>query len=328
MLSSLRIGEGRVEQRTGILRSEVFAAPQKMSFWIVGHRGMPDQSPHQKNYVSLIKPGPESSNVEELKRAYPPRSDIARKITWDLPASIVGQQIQLQIADGDTGNAYAWLGVTRIAGASDVTTDSFFRSDDIDLSPLQPLLPFFPISLRDQLKPLLPAPAPPIAPDFQTPAERKALDDLIAATVKSYAKAKTASATDLNRGAAIFKQNCAACHQIGGEGGLLGPQLDGVGTRGIKRLAEDIIDPNRNVDSHFYLTQFKLADGSDMSGFFLRQSGETLHVRDLAGATHRLRRSEIRGKTTLPRSLMPANFGQSMTESDLHNLLAWLANQR
>ncbi len=327
VLSSLRIGEGKVEQRTGILRSEAFAAPETLSFWIVGHRGMPDQEAHQKNHFSLIKFSLIPSHAEEITRAYPPRSDIAKKITWKVPASLVGQPIRLQITDGDAGNAYAWLGVTRIEGAGAISVGSFSRSDEFDLAPIQPLLPFFPISLRDQLRPLLPATIPPVAPEPITEAERKALDHLIAAKVASYAKAKAGSATDPQRGAGVFKQHCAACHQIGGEGGLLGPQLDGVGTRGIGRLVEDIIDPNRNVDSHFYLTQFKLADGSEFGGFVLREIGQAIHIRDLAGNPRRLKLAEVRSRQTLPRSLMPADFGKSIAESDLHNLLAWLANE-
>ncbi len=39
VLSSLRIGEGEVEQRTGVLQSEEFPAPAALTFWLVGHSG-------------------------------------------------------------------------------------------------------------------------------------------------------------------------------------------------------------------------------------------------------------------------------------------------
>src|SRR5262249_11506646 len=57
----------------------------------------------------------------------------------------------------------------------------------------------------------------------------------------------TTARTDLAQGAVVFEKSCAICHQLGGKGTKVGPQLDGIGVRGVDRLLEDIIDPNRNV---------------------------------------------------------------------------------
>ncbi|MFN9789252.1 MAG: c-type cytochrome, partial [Pirellulaceae bacterium] len=53
------------------------------------------------------------------------------------------------------------------------------------------------------------------------------------------------------RGTVLFQEKCALCHQLGGQGTVLGPQLEGVGKRGPERLCEDILLPNRNVDEAF-----------------------------------------------------------------------------
>ena len=52
----------------------------------------------------------------------------------------------------------------------------------------------------------------------------------------------------MEKGHEVFTKTCAICHQIGGQGAVIGPQLDGVGARGLDRILEDVIDPNRNVD--------------------------------------------------------------------------------
>ncbi|GIW96589.1 MAG: hypothetical protein KatS3mg110_4630 [Pirellulaceae bacterium] len=66
---------------------------------------------------------------------------------------------------------------------------------------------------------------------------------------------------DVQRGAAVFQRACAACHQLAGKGAVVGPQLDGIGQRGLARLLEDLLDPHRNVDVAFRTVTLQLADG-------------------------------------------------------------------
>ena len=80
-----------------------------------------------------------------------------------------------------------------------------------------------------------------------------------------------ASGGDPSKGASVFEKNCAACHQLEGKGARIGPQLDGVGVRGVDRLLEDTLDPNRNVDQAFRVTTLALHDGRVTSGLLLRQ---------------------------------------------------------
>ena len=139
----------------------------------------------------------------------------------------------------------------------------------------------------------------------------------------AFAKAKPNS----KNGQVVFETHCAVCHQVGGKGALLGPQLDGIGSRGVARLCEDILDPNRNVDAHFYLTTFKLKDGTTSAGFVRGESGAVTVMVDPAGAEHRLQKSAIAGKTTMPLSLMPPSFDKVLTEAEFNDLLGWLLQQ-
>src|SRR5690606_28649933 len=52
---------------------------------------------------------------------------------------------------------------------------------------------------------------------------------------------------EVDLGKRLMQQHCAACHQLRGEGALVGPQLDGTIVRGAPRLGEDILEPNANV---------------------------------------------------------------------------------
>lgn len=65
----------------------------------------------------------------------------------------------------------------------------------------------------------------------------------------------------LSSGHIIFINNCSPCHSIKGEGGNIGPQLDGVGKWGLTSLAQKILDPNRNISENFKNYSIIMKDG-------------------------------------------------------------------
>ena len=318
VVSSLDQTQKSPEKLTGILRSRSFAAPDKLVFWVCGHRGPPNEPAHAKNLIRLVGEG------KTFQQAFPPRTDVCQRVEWDL-SSIQGKAVQLEIVDGDNGSAYAWLGVTRIEPA--IVSIENFRSDDQRQKQLKTLAMMLqhtaPAVLREKLSAYLPPrPAPPPLP--VSPEQRKQLDTLIAARAAAYAKAKP----DLTAGKAVFTTNCAVCHQIRGAGGLIGPQLDGIGARGVERLSEDILDPNRNVDSHFHLHTLTMKDGSKLSGFLKGEVGQVLIIADATGLEQRVSKNDLATDETMPMSLMPPVFAQMLDETALINLLGYLMNER
>ncbi|MBL9133868.1 MAG: c-type cytochrome, partial [Verrucomicrobiaceae bacterium] len=320
VLQSMIKGGGDEESRTGTQRSKTFSAPAKLAFWINGHRGFPKAKAHDKNLVRVV----EAETGRELARAFPPRDDKARRSEFDLSAH-AGKPVRLEIIDGDDGKAYAWLGITRIEPA--VVSVDDFQSDDRFRDSLKTLAVMLqhsaPAALREKLAAYLPPrPAPPPLP--VSPEQRKQIDTLIAARVAAFAKAKP----DLETGANVFKMNCAACHQIRGQGGLIGPQLDGIGARGPERLCEDILDPNRNVDAHFYLHTLTLKDGSSVAGFLKAEAGQVMILADATGKEHRVSKNDTTKTQVTPMSLMPPTFGQTMDEGTFLDLLGYLLNEK
>ena len=305
-----------------IVSSKSFAAPAKLSFWLCGHQGIPKTEPNHKNLVRLVADvtsgpfcplGPSKS----LREAFPPRNDVCQRIEWDL-SDVKGREVRLEVVDGDDGPSYAWLGITRIEPA--VVGIETFSSDNEKQKQLRTLAAILrttaPVGLRDKLAPYMPKPA--LAPE--PPKPRPELDALIASRRASFARAKP----DAAKGEAIFKTNCAVCHTIKGQGGVIGPQLDGVGNRGADRLMEDILDPNRNVDAHFHLHQLKLRDGSTATGFIRGEAGQVTILVDAANNEQRISKGDIVEDRELPQSLMPPVFAQTITEKDFTDLIGWL----
>lgn len=129
-------------------------------------------------------------------------------------------------------------------------------------------------------------------------------------------------------GRALFQKHCAACHQIKGQGGLVGPQLDGIGGRGVERIAEDLIDPNRNVDRAFRTTVLALNDGRVVLGLKRRTEDDTLVLADQKGQEFKIPHTAIDEQSTAATSIMPANFAEVVPTTEIADLVAYLAAQR
>lgn len=127
-------------------------------------------------------------------------------------------------------------------------------------------------------------------------------------------------------GAAVFAQACAPCHQFHGNGRLVGPQLDGIAGRGLERLMEDILAPNRNVDVAFHQTILELEDGESVTGMVRSRTGDAITLVDASGAEQIIAADRVRGETRLTSSLMPDNFGDALPEQAFFDLIHFLSN--
>jgi putative heme-binding domain-containing protein len=137
-----------------------------------------------------------------------------------------------------------------------------------------------------------------------------------------------AAKKDTAAGAKVYEQRCGICHQIGNKGAKVGPQLDGIGVRGLDRLLEDVLDPNRNVDQAFRATMLNLTNGQTVTGLFLREEGAVLVMADDQGKEVRVPKKSVEERLTSQLSPMPANFAEQIPEPEFYNLMAYLLSQR
>jgi putative heme-binding domain-containing protein len=146
---------------------------------------------------------------------------------------------------------------------------------------------------------------------------------LVTARITGFAQAKA----DAAAGKQVFTKTCGVCHKLGGEGAKIGPDLDGIGNRGLQRLVEDVLDPSRNVDQAFRTTLVTTDDGQTHNGLALREEGQVLILADNQGKEVRVRLDNILERTNSPLSPMPANVAEQLGESEFYQLLAFLLTQ-
>jgi putative heme-binding domain-containing protein len=155
-----------------------------------------------------------------------------------------------------------------------------------------------------------------------------AADVKLAELVRTRRRGFQSAKADVARGAAVFEKHCANCHQIGGKGAKVGPQLDGIGLRGLDRLLEDTLDPNRNVDQAFRQTNLTLTSGRLVQGLLLREEGAVLVMADSQGKEVRVAKVDVEERSVSPLSPMPANVAEQVPEKEFYDLMAYLLTQR
>ena len=155
------------------------------------------------------------------------------------------------------------------------------------------------------------------------PPEDARLDKVITERTEAYRQAKP----DANHGQQVFQQSCFICHRLKGNGGNIGPNLDGIASRGLQRLLEDILDPSRNVDPAFRQTILETTDGRTLAGVGLRENGQLLVMSDATGKEISVPKAQVTSQTLSRISLMPPGFEQTLSPADLNDLVAFLMAQ-
>ncbi len=125
-------------------------------------------------------------------------------------------------------------------------------------------------------------------------------------------------------GKQVFAQQCSACHQFAGQGKVVGPQLEGVGGRGLARLCEDVLMPNQNVDHAFHSTAILTNEGEVLIGLVRQRDNDKIVIADAKGEEKSIARSEIDSEKSSGLSLMPENFGEVLSVQQLSDLMAYL----
>jgi putative heme-binding domain-containing protein len=128
---------------------------------------------------------------------------------------------------------------------------------------------------------------------------------------------------DFTRGAVVFGEQCAKCHSLNGKGGIVGPDLTNIGTRGKHDLLLEILDPNRSVEGTYRAYDVTLKNGDSFSGRMVGESRTTVEILDATAVKHVIQRDDIQELKALTRSLMPEGL-EDLGETDLKGVLEFL----
>ena len=138
---------------------------------------------------------------------------------------------------------------------------------------------------------------------------------------------------DVNRGREVFaaadKSQCVRCHRLGTEGGRIGPDLTGIGSRFSRiHLVESMLDPGRSIAPSYSTMVVALKDGRVLTGVRVSESDLLLVLGDKEGKLHQLATSNIEEITTQAISTMPGGLEKKLTDREFADLLSFLESQK
>ena len=134
---------------------------------------------------------------------------------------------------------------------------------------------------------------------------------------------------DFARGKALFgAAQCYKCHIFDNSGGIVGPNLTGVGRRfSNKDLVENIIDPSRVISDQYAATIFSMKDGRLVTGRIANLGGDTISVMTNMldpGSLTGINRNEIEETAESKASMMPNGLLDTLSNEEALDLIAYL----
>jgi len=131
---------------------------------------------------------------------------------------------------------------------------------------------------------------------------------------------------DANVGKDMYlRAGCIACHTVNADEPPKGPILSAVAKIYDRAaLTESILKPNAKIAQGFESQWFKKKGGEQVEGFVTREGGDSVDVRNIAGQTVMIEKSDVAERGHRPQSMMPEGLLNAFTPAELANLLAWL----
>lgn len=151
---------------------------------------------------------------------------------------------------------------------------------------------------------------------------------------KLAAWAETLAGGDAARGRSVFLNNnavyCQRCHQLDGQGGEVGPPLNGIAAQAGKDrryLLEAVVLPTAQIAKGYESAVVTLADGRVVSGVVKEDTKKHLRLVLPEGGELVIPADDIEARRTGP-SAMPEDLHAKLTRRELRDLVEFLSSLR
>ncbi len=132
---------------------------------------------------------------------------------------------------------------------------------------------------------------------------------------------------DAGTGKKIFfgKGECSSCHTVSGEGGFMGPDLTAYGSAmSAKAILDAILTPARIAASGYRSAVATTREGNRVEGVVRNEDNFSVQLQTKDGSFHFLQKSDLQSLEYLGQSLMPTNYSERLSPSELNDLASYL----
>lgn len=126
------------------------------------------------------------------------------------------------------------------------------------------------------------------------------------------------------KGRALFRKICIACHKAEGQGEAIGPDLATVVGRTPEDLLVHILDPNREVLSQYLDYSIATTDGRLFTGMISGETASSVTLKRAGGVSDVIPRNRIEAISSSGVSLMPEGLEKGLSPQDFADLITFL----
>jgi len=156
-------------------------------------------------------------------------------------------------------------------------------------------------------------------PQLQTEAEARALEMKFAQF-----RALANQSGSVARGQQVFAAICVVCHSVRGEGGKIGPVLDGAGANGVEALLRNILTPNAAMEAGYRRFRVETRAGDLLEGLLVSQDESAIVLRQPNADDQRILRDNVKRAGFTRISMMPEGLLEGLKQEDIRDLCAYL----
>jgi putative heme-binding domain-containing protein len=137
-------------------------------------------------------------------------------------------------------------------------------------------------------------------------------------------RALAAAGGDAARGRAVFATRCLTCHQQGGQGGRVGPALDGLALTGVEAILRNVLTPNAAMEGGYRSFRVVTRDGRIVQGLLVSRDADAIVIRQPNTADVRIAVQDVAQAGFTAVSVMPEGLLESLPPAEVSDLFAHL----
>jgi putative heme-binding domain-containing protein len=126
-------------------------------------------------------------------------------------------------------------------------------------------------------------------------------------------------------GQQVFKNVCAQCHTIYGEGCNVGPDLTSNGRASFDQLLSNVFDPSLVIGPNYQVFTVVTIDGRNLTGLIVENNDRRIVVRLAGESQETVPQNNVEFTRVSKLSMMPEGIETVVSKTDLADLFAFLS---